>query len=299
MADRSNPSHRRSLTDRPNPSASPDQAAGRPPLATDDYIGLEVDTGDADSALGVGSIGSRTTSLTSSIARYRVENGRTYHSYKDGSYILPNDDGENERLDLQHHICCLTFDGRLYTCPAGRDKPLRRILDAGCGTGIWAIDMELRRDSNLAPGGWIELLDAMYPMQADDDSCPPTKACWRWGDYMNQAAKKLGRSLDSAEENKTKLVEAGFVNVTEAVYKWPINPWAKHPKYKEMGMWNLENVVGGLSGLSLALFTRVLGWTVEELELFLVDVRRDMKDTSIHAYWKIIVVTGQRPEQAI
>lgn len=127
----------------------------------------------------------------------------------------------------------------------------------------------------------------MYPMQCDDDTCPPTKACWRWGDYMNQAAKKLGRSLDSAEENKHKLVEAGFVNVTESVYKWPINPWAKHPKYKEMGMWNLENVVGGLSGLSLALFTRVLGWTVEELEVFLVEVRRDMRDTRIHGYWKM------------
>lgn len=30
------------------------------------------------------SANSETTSLASSIARYRMENGRTYHSYKDG-----------------------------------------------------------------------------------------------------------------------------------------------------------------------------------------------------------------------
>ena len=47
---------------------------------------------------------------------------------------------ENERLDLQHNLVMLTQDNQLYVSPAGRDKPLNRVLDAGCGTGIWAID---------------------------------------------------------------------------------------------------------------------------------------------------------------
>lgn len=54
-------------------------------------------------------------------------------------------------------------------------------------------------------------------------------------------------------------------------------------------MWHNENYCGGLSGLSMALFTRVLGMSPEELELFLVDVRKDMKDTKIHAYWPVYV----------
>lgn len=44
-------------------------------------------------------------------------------------------------------------------------------------------------------------------------------------------------------------------------------------------------------GLSVAIFTRLLGWTVEELEVFLVDVRREMRDTSIHAYWSMLVLS--------
>jgi hypothetical protein len=46
-----------------------------------------------------------------------------------------------------------------------------------------------------------------------------------------------------------------------------------------------ENFTSGLSGLSMALFTRGLGWTPEETEAFLVTVRKDMKDTKIRGYY--------------
>ena len=54
-----------------------------------------------------------------------------------------------------------------------------------------------------------------------------------------------------------------------------------------IGLWNLANLHDNLSGISMALFTRGLGWTAEELEVFLVDVRREMKDTRIHAYFDV------------
>ncbi|KAJ2897776.1 Phosphoethanolamine N-methyltransferase [Zalerion maritima] len=72
--------------------------------------------------------------------RHREENGRTYHAFKEGKYVLPNDESENERLDLQHTLFLMTLDGKLFTCPAGTDRPVRRVLDAGTGTGIWAVD---------------------------------------------------------------------------------------------------------------------------------------------------------------
>lgn len=54
-------------------------------------------------------------------------------------------------------------------------------------------------------------------------------------------------------------------------------------------MWALENISAGLQGLSLALFTRGLGWSAEELEVFLVDVRKDMRNNRIHSYWPMCV----------
>lgn len=40
-----------------------------------------------------------TASVTSSIFAYQEENGRTYHAYRAGKYVIPNDEGEQERMD--------------------------------------------------------------------------------------------------------------------------------------------------------------------------------------------------------
>ncbi len=56
---------------------------------------------------------------------------------KDGKYSFPNDEQENDRLDLQHHLFLLTLDGKLFTAPIPK---VNRVLDVGTGTGIWAID---------------------------------------------------------------------------------------------------------------------------------------------------------------
>ncbi|KAI7519507.1 hypothetical protein KC316_g20111 [Hortaea werneckii] len=91
-------------------------------------------TGDSDSAIG-SDVESGSTSLSESIYNYRREHGRTYHAYKDGKYIFPNDEREADRLDLQHHIFRLTFGNRLFFSPLQNPK---HCLDVGTGTGIWA-----------------------------------------------------------------------------------------------------------------------------------------------------------------
>ncbi len=53
------------------------------------------------------------------------------------------------------------------------------------------------------------------------------------------------------------------------------------------GTWNHENIAGAVYGLSVALFTRGLAWSVKELEAFLVGVRKEMKDPKIHAYFPL------------
>jgi hypothetical protein len=52
-------------------------------------------------------------------------------------------------------------------------------------------------------------------------------------------------------------------------------------------MWNCENLLSGLHGFTMATFTRVLGWAPDEVEVFVADVRKEMKDTKIHAYWNM------------
>ena len=52
---------------------------------------------------------------------------------------------EMERLDIYHHIVyAVARKGELHKIPlipTGETIPRLRILDVGCGTGIWAIEM--------------------------------------------------------------------------------------------------------------------------------------------------------------
>lgn len=63
-------------------------------------------------------------------------NGPRYHAYKEGKYFMPNYEAEQDRMDMQHHTIFLAL-GRLSFCPI--EKTIR-VLDLGCGTGIWATE---------------------------------------------------------------------------------------------------------------------------------------------------------------
>ncbi|KEF56400.1 uncharacterized protein A1O9_07981 [Exophiala aquamarina CBS 119918] len=138
---------------------------------------------------------------------------------------------------------------------------------------------------NLNPGGSVEIQDIHFDVRSDDTTLPEDSALRQWSKYMLEASIKLGAPLDSILSVKALLQEVGFVEISEKVSCWPMTWWAKDPRFKKIGLWTYHNMSGSLSGISLALFTRGLGWSVEELEVFLVDVRKDMRNTKFHAYW--------------
>ncbi|KAK3723773.1 hypothetical protein LTR37_001654 [Vermiconidia calcicola] len=134
--------------------ATPDGPLGTPASVDDPAASTAVDTeqsdpagaslepdstssGDnADSALGSETHSTRSESLATSINGYKYENGRRYHAYREGAYYLPNDEAEQARLDLVHHIWRLASDGALFAAPLPTDG-IQRVLDFGTGTGIW------------------------------------------------------------------------------------------------------------------------------------------------------------------
>lgn len=78
-----------------------------------------------------------TLSLSTSTFDYHYAHGHRYH--RDGQSLLPNDETEQDRLDLQHHIFKLVLDGELTLTKL--PQTTQRILDVGTGTGIWAIEL--------------------------------------------------------------------------------------------------------------------------------------------------------------
>jgi len=126
--------------------------------------------------------------------------------------------------------------------------------------------------------------DIHTPFECDDGTLTEESAMYELGINFAEASTKLGRPLTVAPTYKDLMAKAGFVDIVETKVKWPINTWPRDKHYKELGAWYVANLDEGLEGLTLALFTRGLGWTPEETLLFCSRARKDLKDTKIHAY---------------
>ena len=63
----------------------------------------------------------------------------------------------------------------------------------------------------------------------------------------------------------------------------------QNPKMKEVGMYQMMNFLDGLEGLTMALFTRALGWAPADVKTFLDAVRKDIKDKRIHSYINLYI----------
>ncbi|KAF6835122.1 methyltransferase [Colletotrichum musicola] len=316
---------------------------------------------DVDSAYGSDRGSTHTVSITSSIFHYQYENGRRYHAYREGQYVLPNDDQEQERLDLQHHIWRLLLGGRLYTAPLPEpDEHVEalRILDLGTGTGIWAIDMAdefptasvfgvdlspiqpewvpancrfhvddyeddwtYREDERfdyihgralsgtssdwarfydkvmggLKPGGWVEMQEYDAWIFSDDDSFDRAPWTREWVTKLDDASKAYGKQINVARFHKQWMIDAGFADVQELVFRIPIGPWAMNPVMKELGRCELIHMQMSVDSHTPALFTRVLGFTQDQAKVLMEGVKREFRSKDHRLLTSYRFIVGRKP----
>jgi len=129
-----------------------------------DNDGDRVEVDDAASTYGSGA-SLASTSITSSVLKYEWKHGRRYHSYQSGAYNFPNDEKEQDRLDMIHHVYYRLMGDRLFLAPIKPDDGLR-VLDLGAGTGLWAIQL-----GDEHPGAAQIVGNDLSPIQSQ--WCPP------------------------------------------------------------------------------------------------------------------------------
>ena len=156
----------------------------------------------------------------------------------------------------------------------------------------------------VKPGGYVECHDYDVTLRCDDGTLPPSDpnanspyAFQNWVQLLTASADRLDRSITFASRMSAWMREAGFVDVEEKVTKIPINPWPRDEKFKQIGAWNEQNWLEGLQAFSYALLgARGLGWTQEQIEVYLIDVRKSVSDRRVHAYNHFHTVVGRKPE---
>ncbi|KAG6977781.1 putative methyltransferase tdiE [Fusarium oxysporum f. sp. conglutinans] len=226
--------------------------------------------------------GSSTQSITSSILKYREENGRRYATFGSGEYLLPNDEDEQERLGTG----IWAIDVGMYKTPQGGASELLIMgsADEHPEAEVLGVDLSpIQPSMNLEPGGYIEVQDNVYPLASDDGTIHNTDIL-KWSQLMVNAANEIGRSITVASKFKSMLEGAGFIDIVEIKKRIPMNRWPKHSRYKELGTWSCYMLHSSLEGISMGLLMR-LGLTVDEVHVLQAKVRRDLLSTKIHGYW--------------
>ncbi|KAL4805143.1 S-adenosyl-L-methionine-dependent methyltransferase [Aspergillus unguis] len=172
------------------------------------HIEPEPDASDADSSLGDTSSTVYTESLRSSLLQSVRENGRGYHKYSSTQYYIPEDEQEQQRLDMQHEICLVSMDRKLYLSPLPED--VQNVLDLGTGTGIWAIDFADQHPSSSVTGVDLSPIQPSWVPQNLKFEIDDYEQPWTWAhkfDFIH------GRMLSGSIADEQTLFRQAYENL--------------------------------------------------------------------------------------
>lgn len=153
---------------------------------------------------------------------------------------------------------------------------------------------------SLKPGGWMEMQEHECWINSDDDTIEKAVWCKEWIKNVDDASTKVGKRLNVAHLHRQWMEDAGFVDVNEVVYKIPIGPWPKDKKLKEIGKIFRIQMIEAIPTFSIAYYTRVLGFSLEQAQIMVAGVRSEFLNRKLHLYLRWHFVTGRkrRPNEA-
>ena len=137
---------------------------------------------------------------------------------------------------------------------------------------------------HLRPGGWFEVSSIHPQPTSDDGSMPPDSGFKLMCDKLVEASILFGASCDNPPQYADYLRTAGFVQVTEHIFKIPSSPWPKDKRLKHIGALEMANVIAGSTAFALRCFESVFGWSKEQTEVAMIAFRRDVKNRRYHQY---------------
>ncbi|KAI9796416.1 MAG: hypothetical protein M1833_006188 [Piccolia ochrophora] len=147
----------------------------------------------------------------------------------------------------------------------------------------------------LKPGGYIELSELAVDPRSHDNTLPQDSQILLWIRLLREASTRMGYDMTIAQSFKRLVLDAGFEEVTEDIREVPWGGWPKDRRLKTIGIFHKEQLKQGLQGIVMGLFTRSLGWTQAEVEVFLIKLREEINSRDIHVTDHAHIVYGRKP----
>ncbi|KAF3933825.1 hypothetical protein ABW19_dt0200116 [Dactylella cylindrospora] len=151
----------------------------------------------------------------------------------------------------------------------------------------------------LRPGGYLEFHEELNGYYSDDGTYSPATNLYLWSERCRDAMLRFPhREVDLTSDGIVRYMrEVGFEQVVVRVYKVPLNGWPKDETYKEIGRLHQAQLLMTVDTGTKVLLKRALGMEEEESNTLVRRATRDMKNRSIHAYQKLYVIYGRKPDE--
>lgn len=168
-------------------------------------------------------------------------------------------------------------------------------LQMGCGSVSSWPSVYRRIYAHLRPGAWFEQVEIDFEPRCDDRSLD-NLALRRWYQYLKQATEQTMRPIaHSARETIRNLQEAGFTEIDHQMVGLPLNPWHQDKHEQTVARWYNLAISESIETLSLAPFSRVFGWPVEDIRRIAAEVKSEAFNKEIHSYNILHIYQARKP----
>ncbi|KAL8677740.1 MAG: hypothetical protein Q9186_005850 [Xanthomendoza sp. 1 TL-2023] len=259
-----------------------------------------------------------TTTLDNQYRQLTTVHGRDYQKFSlDHSiHFVPVDEEEAERLEAQHRVLNIVFDGRLFFPPVGH---IRSVLDCGYGAASWAaevadkdpectvigVDISLHMKPDDLPDNFIPQLDDINrPFTFDANSFDFVHSRMvggginksRWQTYLLDIKKwsnNYSRSIDGVKDPRAPLQlqallsGAGFTEIETNMIPLPLCAWGDNARQRRIGQANRENIDRLLAAFAIFPFTRRLGMSINAVNELVNRARVDATNANLKPYFPL------------
>ncbi|OHW92242.1 methyltransferase domain-containing protein [Colletotrichum incanum] len=150
------------------------------------------------------------------------------------------------------------------------------------------------------PGGWFEILEFDIEVRSQTlGELDEDHIFKRWHQHMLVSSTKLGKPHGNAVDRKLAkaMVNAGYVDVVERKWPIPIGAWPAKPDMKRLGICTLDFLEQSIEGFGLFLLKEILGFTYEEVQVTLAELRSALRNPKNTPLYYMHVIYGRKPKE--
>jgi hypothetical protein len=109
-------------------------------------------------------------------------------------------------------------------------------------------------------------------------------------------SEQLGFNVQAPLFWRKYLQAAGFIDIHSKWFNWPVGPWAKKSKNKELGKLVFKNFYAALDTTG-PILEKFLGYTGEEAQAMIAEVRKEFRDQKVNLYQQCCFCYARKPEE--